>query len=132
MSCDLSRKRTSFSLVPKRPHGLHGFFAEEVILYLAIAAISTFVTPSYELSLANRIFRLIFLIAGAILGIYGLLAAVLLWFILLATTKSLNVPYLWPLIPLNIKALMDILFRIPVPLKGKRPSILNTKDDTKK
>lgn len=108
-----------------------GLFAEEVILYLAIAAMSTFATPSYELSLANRIFRLLFLIAGAIFGFYGLVGAIILWIMMLATTKSLNVPYLWPLIPLNIKALMDFLFRIPVPLKDKRPSILNTQDDTK-
>ncbi|AOY75846.1 spore germination protein [Clostridium formicaceticum] len=108
-----------------------GLFAEEVILYLAIAAMSTFATPSYELSLANRIFRLVFLIVGAVLGIYGLIGAVILWFILLATTKSLNVPYLWPLVPLNIRALIDFLFRIPVPLKKQRPSILNTQDDTK-
>ncbi|WP_026477106.1 spore germination protein [Alkaliphilus transvaalensis] len=108
-----------------------GLFAEEVILYLAIAAMSTFATPSYELSLANRIFRIVFLIAGALLGIYGLITAIVLWIVLLGTTKSLNVPYLWPLIPLNIKALMDFLFRIPVPLKKKRPSALNTQDNTK-
>lgn len=108
-----------------------GLFTQEVILYLAVAAMSTFATPSYELSLANRIFRLVFLIAGAILGIYGLIGAIILWILLLATTKSLNVPYLWPVIPLNIKALIDFLFRIPVPLKGKRPSILDTQDDTK-
>ncbi|ABR49350.1 GerA spore germination protein [Alkaliphilus metalliredigens QYMF] len=108
-----------------------GLFAEEVVLYLAIAAMSTFATPSYELSLANRMFRLVFLIGGALFGIYGFLGSILLWIILLATSKSLGVPYLWPLIPFNGKALLDLFIRIPVPLKTKRPSALKTQDDTR-
>lgn len=108
-----------------------GLFTQEVILYIAIAAICTFATPSYELSLANRISRILFLIAGAILGIYGLMGAVMLWFIMLAGTRCLNTPYLWPLIPLNIKALAGVFFRIPIPLMKKRPSILSPDDSTR-
>ena len=35
-----------------------GLFTNEVILYFSIAAIGTFATPSYELSLANRLVRI--------------------------------------------------------------------------
>lgn len=35
-----------------------GFFVNEVVLYMAVAAIGMFATPSYELGLANRIIRL--------------------------------------------------------------------------
>src|SRR5690606_15566291 len=80
-----------------------GLFTHEVILYLAIAVMGTYATPSYELSLANRMFRIIFLIAGAALGLYGFILAVAFWFILLASTKTLNVPYLWPMIPFNTR-----------------------------
>ena len=38
-----------------------GLFSNEVVLYLAIAVIGTFATPSYELSLANRLSRVFFL-----------------------------------------------------------------------
>ena len=33
-----------------------GLFVPEVILYVAVAAIGNFVTPSYELSIANKSF----------------------------------------------------------------------------
>ncbi len=33
-----------------------GLFVPEVILYVSIAAIGSFATPSYELSIANKIF----------------------------------------------------------------------------
>ena len=40
-----------------------GLFVPEVILYVAIAGIGTFTTPSYELSIANKIVRIILLIS---------------------------------------------------------------------
>lgn len=98
-----------------------GLFANEVILYLAAAAIGTFATPSYELGLANRIVRLFLLAAVAFFKLPGLIVAVILWFLMLATTRSLNTPYLWPLIPFNGRILLDILVRSPVPARIKRP-----------
>ncbi|QGG48471.1 spore germination protein [Heliorestis convoluta] len=108
-----------------------GLFTSEVILYLAVAAVGTFATPSYELSLANRIFRILFLIAAAVFGVYGFLVAVLLWFLLLATTRSLGMPYLWPLLPFDWKAFLDLLFRAPIPLRKTRSAILHPQDRSK-
>jgi stage V sporulation protein AF len=108
-----------------------GLFSSEVVLYLAIAATGTFATPSYELSLANRIFRVIFLIGGALLGVWGLLLVFLFWILLLATTKTLNTPYLWPFLPFNGKAFLDVLVRAPIPLKDKRPSVLLSQEPKK-
>ncbi|WP_202081083.1 spore germination protein [Caldalkalibacillus salinus] len=108
-----------------------GLFSYEVILYVAIAATSTFATPSYELSLANRLFRIFFLLAGAFFGIWGLVVSILFWLITLTSTKTLNAPYLWPFIPFNGKAMLQVLFRSPVPLKRERPDILNVSDKDK-
>jgi len=108
-----------------------GVFSQEVILYLAVAAIGTFATPSYELSLANRIFRIVFLLGAALFGMWGLVLTILFWFILLASTKTLNTPYLWPLLPFNPKAMWAVLVRSPIPLKNERPEILNPIDRTR-
>ena len=105
-----------------------GLFSHEVVLYLAVAVIGTFATPSYELSLANRMWRVIFLIAAALLGPLGLSIAVLIWFIVLACTRTLDLPYLWPFIPFDLKAFLDLLFRTPIPLKNKRFPVLNQRD----
>jgi stage V sporulation protein AF len=105
-----------------------GLFTPEVIMYLAIAAVGTFATPSYELAQANRLVRIFLVLAAGIFNFWGLGIGVLLLFILLWRTNSFGVPYLWPLIPLDYAALKTILVRQPVPIANLRPSIFKPKD----
>ncbi|WP_370460244.1 spore germination protein [Cytobacillus firmus] len=105
-----------------------GLFINEVILYLAIAAIGTFATPSYEMSLANRLIRIGLLISTSIFHTYGYVVGILLMIIMLARMKSFGVPYLWPFIPFNLRAFRDVLLRSPIPLKNRRPRFLHPKD----
>ncbi len=105
-----------------------GLFTPEVILYMAIAAVGSFATPSFELANAHRLVRLGLLIAVTLFGVPGLIGGILLTLLILAGTKSFGVPYLWPLIPFNWKALRTILIRRPVPLTLRRPSALKPQD----
>lgn len=105
-----------------------GLFTNEVILYLAIAAIGTFATPSYEMSLANRLVRLFLLTLTALFQETGFTIGLFLWILFLTSMKSYSTPYLWPFIPFNIRAFRDILIRSPIPLKNRRPKILHPKD----
>jgi stage V sporulation protein AF len=106
-----------------------GLFVPETILYLAIAAIGTFATPSYELSLANRIARLVLLTTTYFFGISGFVATVTVMLVVLASTTSLNTPYLWPFIPFNWGALKNIIIRPSVPSMKNRPSIVHPLDN---
>ncbi|MFD2168855.1 spore germination protein [Tumebacillus lipolyticus] len=105
-----------------------GLFSPESILYMAVAAIGMFSTPSYELAMANRLTRLFFILAVAFLDWYGLVGAIVLWFVLLMRTKSITRPYLWPLVPLNVKAMWEILVRTPMQYKNQRPEIVKPQD----
>jgi stage V sporulation protein AF len=105
-----------------------GLLTYEVVLYLAIAAIGTFATPSYELGLANRIYRIVLLLFTAGLGVIGFVAGITGWIIMLARMKSFNVPYLYPFIPFNYRAMRDVLLRAPMPLKNRRPTFLHPQD----
>lgn len=105
-----------------------GLFAPEVILYMAVAAVGTFATPSFELSNANRIVRLGLLIAVALFGLPGLIVGLVVLVGSLALSRSFGVPYLWPLFPLNFAALREILVRRPVPMTRWRPSALHPRD----
>jgi stage V sporulation protein AF len=109
-----------------------GLFMPETILYMALAAIGMFATPSYELSMANRIIRLILLAAVYFFGIPGFMYGCTALIILLATTTSLNTPYLWPFIPFNMAALWHILVRSPIPSNTIRPSIVHPMNDTRR
>ncbi|KAA0550335.1 spore germination protein [Bacillus sp. BGMRC 2118] len=105
-----------------------GLFVPEVILYVAVAAIGSFTTPSYELSIANKIARLIMLILVALFHVPGLIAGFTLYVLLLASIRSLNTPYLWPFLPFEPVAFLKIIFRPSVPGSKYRPSIVNAKN----
>ncbi|MCQ6273819.1 spore germination protein [Bacillus sp. V3B] len=105
-----------------------GLFVPEVILYVSLAAIGNFVTPSYELSIANKLVRLCLLICVAIFHTPGLVVGITLFIILLARIRSFNTPYLWPLLPFHPKALMQILVRRAVPGSQLRPSIIHSEN----
>ncbi|UFJ43277.1 spore germination protein [Brevibacillus humidisoli] len=101
-----------------------GLFTPEVILYLAVAAIGTFATPSYELSLANRLVRMFLLLMVGFFSVPGFVLGMTLVLIVLALTRSLDTPYLWPFIPFDHKAMKDVLIRMAIPYKKTRPSIV--------
>lgn len=105
-----------------------GLFTNEVILYFSIAAIGTFATPSYELSLANRLVRIALLLMTALFHTYGYIIGIVLFVIFLTRMNSFGIPYLWPFIPFNLRAFRDVLVRSPIPLKNRRPRILKPKD----
>ena len=105
-----------------------GMFTPEVIMYVAFTAVGTFATPSYELAQANRLARLILVILTGLFNFIGLAVGTVVLIFLLWRTRSFGIPYLWPLIPLDIKAFGTILVRSPVPIMNKRPSILKPQD----
>ncbi|MFD2371830.1 spore germination protein [Brevibacillus sp. GCM10020057] len=108
-----------------------GLFAPEIILYLAVAAIGMFATPSYELSLANRLVRIFLILMVGFFATPGLMIGLTLVLIGLATTRSLNTPYLWPFIPFNYKGFLDVMVRLAVPSKNNRPSIVRSQNSSR-
>ena len=105
-----------------------GLFTPEVILYVSLAAIGTYTTPSYELSIANKIVRLIFLVVVALFHAPGFMIGGTLFILWLASNKPLNTPYLWPFIPFHPVALWNVLIRTSIPGSKIRPSIVHTLD----
>lgn len=106
-----------------------GMFSPEVILYVSISAIGSYVTPSYELSVANKVVNIIMVIFTGLFGAIGFVIGVTLHIIYLVNLKSIKTPYLWPFLPFNPKAMLQIIFRIPVPYSNSRPSIVHPKNN---
>ncbi|MGO4544270.1 spore germination protein [Paenibacillus sp. 2TAB23] len=101
-----------------------GIFVNEVILYMAVAAIGMFATPSYELGLANRIVRLVLIVAVAAFSVPGFVIATTAIIILLTMERSFNRPYMWPFIPFDLRAMWSIIVRQPVLYNRTRPNNL--------
>ena len=108
-----------------------GLFVAEVILYVALATLGTFATPSLELSVANKIARIALLLATAIFGLPGFAIGCTVFLLFLTHIRTMQTPYLWPLIPFNFKAFMQILFRKTIPGSKIRPSIVHPQNRIK-
>ncbi|MFC7060629.1 spore germination protein [Halobacillus seohaensis] len=105
-----------------------GLFSMEVVLYLSVAAIGTFATPSYEVSLADRITRLFLLVITASFGVIGYMVGITFWILYLTHMQTFKTPYFWPFMPFSFRAFRDIFVRSPMPLKNRRPAFLHPKD----
>ncbi|PLT45592.1 Stage V sporulation protein AF (SpoVAF) [Paenibacillus pasadenensis] len=101
-----------------------GLFVNEVILYMAVAAVGMFATPSYELSLANRIVRLMLICLVALFHVPGLVIGWTAVFAILVMQRSFNRPYMWPFIPFDARGMMNVMLRMPVMMNRKRPNLL--------
>lgn len=85
--------------------------SEQIVLLGAISAIGSYITPSYELSLANKITKIFLILMVFFFKIYGLFIGLIIIFIYLALQKSFTRSYLYPLIPFNFKYLKKQIFR---------------------
>ena len=105
-----------------------GLFVPEVILYVSIAGIGTFATPSYEVSIANKLSRLFLLAAVSMFKVPGFMIGCTIIIIYLARMRALNTPYLWPLLPFDPKAFSQVFIRRAIPGSRLRPSIVHPED----
>ncbi|MFD1850274.1 spore germination protein [Oceanobacillus bengalensis] len=105
-----------------------GWFSNEVILYIAVAAIGTYATPSYEMSLANHIVRIVLLLITASFGIIGYIGGITLWILYLTRMTTFKIPYFWPFLPFSFRGFKEIFIRTPIPQQRNRPEFLHPQD----
>lgn len=94
-----------------------GVYTNEILIMIALCNIGNLLTPSYELSLANKLFRIILTLSALLFGVPGFCFGVLFHIIVLLSTKTIKYPYLYPLIPFSLKEMRKILFGSPIRLK---------------
>ncbi|MDR6998611.1 spore germination protein [Neobacillus niacini] len=105
-----------------------GLFVPEVILYVAVSGIGTFTTPSYELSVANKIGRLTLLLLVAFFHTPGFVIGATLLFLFLVKMRAFNTPYFWPFLPFEPKGFLQIILRRAIPGSLLRPSIVHPRN----
>ncbi|MCP8966935.1 spore germination protein [Ectobacillus ponti] len=105
-----------------------GLFVPEVILYSAVSVLGAYATPSYELSLANKIAKIFIIVMTAWLHETGFIVGMTIVFLYLASIRSLQTPYLWPFLPFDGGALMKIVVRPSMSSLKRRPSIVHAQN----
>ena len=87
-----------------------GAYTKEILLLVALSNLANFLTPSYEIALANKIVRIFISILTLLFSVTGFSVGVLIHFLLLLNTNTLIYPYLYPLYPIDIKEIKRLLF----------------------
>lgn len=89
-----------------------GWFAPEVILYMAFVALANFTQPSYELGYAIKFMRVMLLVFTAIGGIAGFVIGLIVMGLIIAANKTITeTSYLYPLIPFQAHDFKMIFLR---------------------
>lgn len=108
-----------------------GLVSTPMVVIIAFTGIASFVTPSYNAGTIVRIARFGFLLAAGALGFLGIIIALILMFLRMASLSSFGLPYLSPIAPFNKQQLGDILIRRPWFVNWERPYLEGMKNRTR-
>lgn len=87
-----------------------GAVTKEVLVVVAICNLGNLMTPSYEISLANKFSRVALTLVALFFKWPGLCLGLGFHFYLLIRTKTIKYPYLYPLIPFSYQECKRLLF----------------------
>lgn len=105
-----------------------GIVSNLFIIVIAITAITSYMVPTYDLEVALRTSRAVFVIAAAILGVLGIIVCISLMLIKFVTLESLGQPYIQPFSPLKLRDFRDSIVKLPMTILKKRPDVAKPKD----
>lgn len=90
-----------------------GLVSPQMIVVITLTALSFYSAPVYELTGTWRVVNFLMLLAGAVVGVYGLVL-VTVWLIgSLISLTSFGVPYFAPIAPFRAPDWRDLLLRVP-------------------
>lgn len=96
-----------------------GVYTEEILLMIALCNIGNLLTPNYELSMANKVFRIGIGALALFFGLSGFWLGVFIHIVVLMSTKTIKYPYLYPLIPFSYKEIKRLFIGAPINIKKK-------------
>lgn len=94
-----------------------GVYTKDILIFVALCNLTNFLTPSYEVALANKFCRILMSLVTLMFGMCGFVVSVIGHVHLLMSTKTIHHPYLYPFIPYDGKELKRLLFNTSIYLK---------------
>ncbi|MEF2244082.1 spore germination protein [Paenibacillus sp. IITD108] len=101
-----------------------GIVSPAVVIVVSFTAITSFVSPAYNLGIAARLLRFLLLLAASTLGFYGISLILLLLLLHLSHLRSIGMPYLKPFAPFLASDWKDSIIRAPLWKMKLRPQLL--------
>ncbi|RTE10718.1 spore germination protein [Paenibacillus whitsoniae] len=101
-----------------------GLVSPSIVVIGAITAVAGVTLINQTLSTMTSIMRLLFFFFGALMGMYGMILGIILFFIYVSQLTSFGIPYLPALSPPRLLEAMKAFIRLPWRLMNKRLSFL--------
>lgn len=108
-----------------------GFASPITVVIIAMTTIGSFAAPAYNAAIAFRMLRFPILFLAGIFGLYGVMIGFIFIMNHLLSLKSFGVPYLSPLVPIDLKGWLDLVIRAPIWTMKERPSLLHSPNRTR-
>jgi spore germination protein KA len=105
-----------------------GFVSASMVIVVSLTAISSFVSPTFNLSISIRILRFLFMILAATFGLFGIILGLIVMVLHLNSLRSFGIPYLSPSAPFILEDQKDNILRFPHWALSSRPRLINQKD----
>lgn len=102
-----------------------GIISAAMVIVVSITAISSFVSPTYNLAISVRILRFGFMALAASFGLFGIAIGLVALILHLCSLRSFGIPYMSPLAPFNVSDQKDTLIVVPIWKMFTRPRLIN-------
>lgn len=107
-----------------------GLVGPVMVIVIAASGISEFIVPQQREMIV--IYRLIILILGGILGLFGITIGMTIMIIHLISLKSFGVPYMYPIAPYDKEGMKDFIFIRSIKEMNYRPKLISNKNRRKR
>ncbi len=108
-----------------------GLVGQATVIVVALTAISSFTTPSYNIAITARLLRFILILLSSFLGAFGLIFGLLFMLVHLNSLRSFSVPYLTPIVPFHKQDWKDLFIRAPWREMHQRPEEIAQENKTR-
>lgn len=104
-----------------------GIVTPLLTIVVAITGISSYAIPAYNMAVAGRLFRFVFMILSTFMGLYGITLGLIALIAHMNSLRSFGTPYMAPFSPFVLQSQKDAVLRLPFWMMRKRPiSIAST------
>lgn len=107
-----------------------GLVGPIMVIVVAATGISEFIVPDQREMIV--IYRLIILVLGGFLGLFGITVGVIIMVIHLISIRSFGVPYLYPIAPYDREGIKDFILMKPLKEMNYRPINIANEDNRKR
>ena len=108
-----------------------GIVSASMVIVVALTAISSFVSPAFNMSITARLLRFPLMFLAASFGLFGILLGLIIVVSILSSIRSFGIPYLAPNSPFILEDQMDNFVRMPRWFIRTRPHLINRKNMTR-